>query len=155
MFGATVVAVAASGQSVGVVCDDRAVVRRMVAALLVRSGFEPVEVDLLGDLRRAIHHHAPAVAVVGLPMLGMTGLGVLPSLLAPCPRLQVVLLSGFETLRPVALEAGAAALVADDDPVQLRQHLLRIAASTVGVPAARSSAGVSPGTGRVSTKPSS
>lgn len=125
---------AVSEQSAAVVCDDRPGVRRMVAALLTRTGFGPVvEVDVLADLRVAAERHAPSVAVVGLPMLGMAGLGGVGALLASSPRMQVVLLSGFTSLRPAALRAGATALVAEDDPVGLQQHLLRIA-DGAGVP---------------------
>ena len=165
------VATTSHGPVTGLVCDDRAAVRRMVTALLLRCGYdETVAIDAAAALRGALDERRPTVAVVALPLLGMGGLTAVRDLLGPRPWLRLVLLSEFDELSGAAVEAGATALVPEDDPMLLQVHLLGVLASVdpsaagpvsvalpgtgqVVLPSARSGAGTSAGTGSRRTNP--
>jgi DNA-binding NarL/FixJ family response regulator len=129
----------------GVVCDDRDPVRRMVAGVLVRCGFEVAgRVADFATLRALVRAAGPTVAVVSLPVAGMTGLGAVRTLRAEAPGCMVVLLCSFDQLQVAALEAGARALVPEEDPQALREVLVDIAAAATCSPALPESTGVSP-----------
>lgn len=114
----------------GVVCDDRPAIRRSVGALLLRCGFEPSgEVETFAALHELVRRTRPAVVVLTLPLPGMSTLAAVGALRREAPGSEVVVLSAFETLEVAALEAGARALVPEDDPRMLYAILLDIAAS--------------------------
>jgi len=115
---------------VGVVCDDRADKRHAVARLLGQCGFAVGgAADGYLALRELVRTTQPTVAVVTLPLPGMNGLRAVRELREDAPACQIVLLSAFGQLDVAAVEAGAAALVLEDD-LQSLQHVLRgIAAS--------------------------
>ncbi len=154
----------------GVVCDDRAPVRRTVAGVLTRSGFTvAAEAQTFSRLRALVISEGPTVAVLTLPLTGMTGLAAVRALRAEAPGCEVVLLSSFDQLTVAAVEAGATALVAEDDPQALHAVVLGIAARSDGVievPAQRPQPAAEPdvdpapepaptGTGSTITNPSS
>lgn len=133
---------AAGPRPIGVVCDDRPAVRRVVTALLVRSGFDVAgEAASFADLRRLVAAERPAVAVLTLPLTGMTGLAAVRALRAEVPCCEIVVLSAFDQLHVAAVEAGATALVPEDSPRALWNVLVDVAARTrqsrVSVPCPR------------------
>ncbi len=110
---------------VGVVCDDRADKRHAVARLLGRCGFElGGAADGYLTLRELVRATQPDVAVVTLPLPGMNGLRAVRDLREAAPGCQIVLLSAFGQLDVAAVEAGAAALVPEDN-LQALQIVLR------------------------------
>lgn len=115
---------------VAVVCDDRAEVRHVVGRLLDRCGFSAVgAVDAYPALRALAREHQPAVVVVTLPLPGMNGLRAVREVHEDAPDCQIVLLSAFGQLDVAAVEAGAAALVPEDDLQALQSVLCGIAAA--------------------------
>jgi CheY-like chemotaxis protein len=127
---------------VAVVCDDRADLRHVVGRLLTRCGFTlGGTADGYQALRELVRATQPDVAVVTLPLPGMNGLRAVRDLREAAPHCQIVLLSAFGQLDVAALEAGAAALVPEDDPQALQAVLLRLSrqwhASMTALAAAR------------------
>lgn len=115
---------------VGVVCDDRADARHVVGRLLGRCGFElGGTADGYLALRELVQSTQPDVAVVTLPLPGMNGLRAVRDLREAAPDCQVVLLSAFGQLDVAAVEAGAAALVPEDDLQALQLVLQGIASA--------------------------
>lgn len=116
----------------GIVCDDRPTVRRTLAALVTRGGFAVVsEADSFSSLTDALHRWQPHVVVVSLPLVGMNGLVGVRDLRRQAPACQVVLLSLYDCLVPEALEAGALALLPEENPQALLGVLKWIAATQV------------------------
>ncbi|HEX2043420.1 MAG TPA: response regulator [Acidimicrobiales bacterium] len=95
-----------------VVCDDDPVVRRIVSAVLQRSGYSRVEqtefaseaVDLAQSLQ-------PDVIVLDLTLEGESGLEVIPELRAIAPDSRIVVYSGTEAMKVPARRAGAHAVL--------------------------------------------
>ncbi len=115
----------------GVVCDDRPAIRRSVCAALRRSGFEVVgEADSFTSLRGIVRATQPTVAVLSLPVVGLSSLAVVRVLHGESPACDLVILSAFKQLHVAALEAGAKALVPEEDPQALHDVLLSIAAES-------------------------
>lgn len=116
---------------VAVVCDDRPDVRHVVSRLLSRCGFDLGGVaDGYVALRGLVVITQPAVAVVTLPLPGMNGLRAVRDLRGLAPDCQIVLLSAFGQLDVAAVEAGAVALVPEDDPQALQLVLEGIAGAS-------------------------
>ena len=110
---------------VGVVCDDRRDARHVVARLLDGCGFAVAGMaDGYLSLRELIRTTQPDVAVVTLPLPGMNGLRAVRDLRDDAPDCQIVLLSAFGQLDVAAVEAGASALVPEED-LQGLQLVLR------------------------------
>lgn len=108
-----------------VVCDDRPDTRHVVGRLLGRCGFELAgTADGYLALRELVRTIQPHVAVVTLPLPGMNGLRAVRELREAAPGCQIVLLSAFGQLDVAAVEAGASALVPEDD-LQALQLVLR------------------------------
>ncbi len=106
--------------------------RRRVGALLVRCGFEvAAEVDSFTALHDVVQRTQPAVVVLSLPLPGMSTLAAVQALREEAPESAIVVLSAFETLGIAALEAGARALVPEDDPRMLVVVLDELAASWI------------------------
>ena len=127
----------------GVVCDDRPALRRTVTSLLTRSGFSVSgEVRHFDELRDLVLRAGPTVAIVTLPTPGLSGLAAISGLRAAAPATELILLSAFSNLEPDAREAGALALVSEDDPLALQALLLAVSrrwhASMAAVVAQRS-----------------
>jgi len=100
----------------GVVCDDRPAVHRAVTSLLARCGFAVVgEADRFDQLRALLTRTAPTVAILCLPVTGRTGLSAISELSAVAPQCALVVLSAYGNLALAAREAGACALVPEDD----------------------------------------
>lgn len=139
-----------------VVCDDRPALRDPVVRLLTACGFEVPEVTaLFTGLASLIRRHEARVVLIALPLTGMSGLKAVGALAATAPDCEIVLLSPSSTLELAALEAGARALVPEEDLRVLRGVLLEIAAAPrrLQLPVARGQA-VDVPRGRASTKPS-
>ncbi len=157
----------------GVVCDDRPEVRRTVTAVLTRCGFVVVgEVETFPELCDVVQEAQPVVAVMSLPVAGMGSLAAVSALRAQAPACEVVVLSAFDQLQLAAFEAGAKALVPEDDPQTLKAVLTDIRAEVLAqaerrLPPAPRTQGVAPSTpatssdvplrcnGSVTTNPSS
>ncbi len=113
-----------------ILCHDDPEMRDAVAATIERAGFVLVgktergleAVGLAGDVR-------PDVAVIHLALLGTLGLRLIPTLQAAAPGCLVVVLSPLDTLVVPALEAGAHAVVAENDVLGLAAELGAIARS--------------------------
>lgn len=115
----------------GAVCDDRAAVRRTVTGLLVGCGFQVAgEAVGFAGFTELLARVQPRVAVVGLPLAGRNGLHAVGALHAAAPGCEVVLLSAFSSgIERAAIDAGAWAVVGEQDPRALRRVLLDIARS--------------------------
>lgn len=113
-----------------ILCLDEAGMRRAVGAIIERAGFSLVgetdrgldAVGLAGDV-------CPDVAIIHLALLGTLGLRLIPTLQAAAPGCLVVAISPLGTLVGAALEAGAHAVVADNDVLGLATELEAIARS--------------------------
>jgi DNA-binding NarL/FixJ family response regulator len=115
----------ATAAQTGVVCDDRPAVRRTVTSLLARCGFAvDGEADRFEELCALLSRTAPTVAILTLPIAGRTGLSAITELRAVAPRCALVVLSAYGNLELAAREAGACALVPEDD-LQALQIVLR------------------------------
>lgn len=148
---------AACEQRVAVVCDDRAELRGPVLRLLSAVGFDVVAVvDAFAEVPALVRDHGACLAVVALPLTGLSGLRAVRALRAAAPGCEVVLLSPSSGLEPAALEAGARALVPEDDLRALRHVLRELAAEPVAVrlPRARTQSDDVAARGSVSTNPS-
>ncbi len=152
----------------GVVCDDRSEVRQAVVAVLTRCGFQAVGVTGYSELRHHVHEVQPTVVVLSLPVVGISSLDVVGTLCGEAPACEIVILSAFHELHLAAIEAGAGALVPEEDPLALQAVLLQVAARQRGaamvnpVPAQATSAAAATGasacagrTGNSSTNPES
>lgn len=130
----------------GVVCDDRTEMRHRVAGVLGRSGYRLAEqAGTFDELLAAVDRSHPAVVVLTLPVAGASGLVAVTTLRERAPWCAVVVVSSFAELQLAALEAGAVALVHEDDPVALHRVLLALRHQDtdphLAVPAPRSAAG--------------
>lgn len=144
-------------EMVAVVCDDRPDSLVPVVRLLVATGFDVAAVTAsFTAVPALVLEHTACVAVVALPLTGMSGLLAVRALRLAVPSCEVVLLSPTGTLELAALEAGARALVPEDDLRLLRRVLREIAEAPLQVrlPRARAQSDDAP-RGSVSTKPPS
>lgn len=92
-----------------------------------RSGFEVVgEVASAADAVVAVELASPDALVLDLALTGALGLGILAAVGAAAPGCAVVLLSSFDGMRRVALEAGAYEVVASSDLRGLERALRRL-----------------------------
>ncbi|MDP9431129.1 MAG: hypothetical protein M3Q47_20710 [Actinomycetota bacterium] len=104
--------------------------RTAVTALLEGCGFDLVGVpEHFVQLVEVVERTTPNVAVVALPVPGANGLAAVRELSGAAPDCSVVVLSSFPGLRGAALEAGARALVGEDDLRALQTVLLDVACS--------------------------
>ncbi len=95
-----------------VVCDDDPVVRRIVTAVLQRSGYSRVEqtefasetVDLAQSLQ-------PDIIVLDLTLEDESGLDAIPELRAVTPESRIVVYTGTEAMKAPARRAGAHAVL--------------------------------------------
>ena len=110
---------------IGIVCDDRPAMRRTIISLLTRSGFSVGgEVAHYQDLHDLVLDTAPTLAIVTLPTPGLNGLTAITALHLAAPTTELVLLSAFGSLDLPAREAGALALVPEDNLGGLQAVLL-------------------------------
>jgi len=115
---------------VAVICDDRPALRDAVLRLLMACGFDvPVVTESFAKLGRLVMAHEACLVVVALPLTGMSGLQAVRELSSAAPDCEILLLSPSSTLELAALEAGARALVPEDDLRVLRAVVLEIAAA--------------------------
>jgi DNA-binding NarL/FixJ family response regulator len=93
-------------------------------------GFEvPAITESFAELGPLALAHEACLIVVALPLTGMSGLGAVRELRSAAPDCEIVLLSPSGSLELAALEAGARALVPEDDLRVLRAVALEIAAA--------------------------
>lgn len=120
----------ASGGSVrwtGVVCDDRAAVRRQTSSVLGRCGITVVgQAQGFVPLLSLVLRVRPLLAVITLPLAGTSGLTSVAAVRAAAPTCQVLLLSALGNLDAAAREAGAWAALTEDDPQGLSAVLRRL-----------------------------
>jgi DNA-binding NarL/FixJ family response regulator len=115
---------------VAVICDDRPQLRDAVRLLLKACGFDvPAVTEAYAKLAPLALSHGACLAVVALPLTGMSGLRAVTELRSAAPDCEIVLLSPAASLELAALEAGALALVPEDDLRVLRAVVLEIAAA--------------------------
>lgn len=146
-------------EMVAVVCDDRPAFRHAVVRLLMGCGFDVAAVTeafpSVADL--ALSHRA-CVVVVSLPLTGLAGLQAVRELRVKAPDCDVILMSPSPALQPAARDAGALALLPEDDLRALRTLLQEIARTPrrVRLPRARGHGDGSPAaaSGNASTNPS-
>lgn len=123
----------------GVVCDDRAAVRRRVSTQLERAGIGVAGgADSFVPLLKLVLRMDPDVAVVTLPLAGTSGMTAVRALRAAAPGCEVVVLSAIGNLEGAAREAGALAVLPEDDPRALAvvlAELVRRTAATASPPA--------------------
>lgn len=117
-----------SEQPVGVVCDDRTAFRRRVSRQLERVGIGLAgEADSFVPLLKLVLRTNPLVAVVTLPLPGTSGMTAVSALRAASPGCEVVVLSALGNLEVAAHEAGALAVLAEEDPLALLDVLSALA----------------------------
>ena len=101
-----------AGTSTAVVCDDDPVVRRIVTAVLQRSGYRRVEQAEFAsetvDLAEALQ---PDVIVLDLTLDGESGLDAIPELRRVAPGSLIVVYSASEAMKVPARRAGAHAVL--------------------------------------------
>ena len=111
-----------------VLCDDDAVVRRVVTDLVQECGFEVV-----GQAERALEALVLAemtkahVLVLDLSLKGVSGTDVIPAVRTAAPGTQIVVYTAFDTLARLAEEEGVADVVRKDEPGKLEAALRRVA----------------------------
>jgi DNA-binding NarL/FixJ family response regulator len=126
---------------VAVICDDRPQLRDAVRLLLEACGFDVLAVtEAYPELAPLALDHGACLAVVALPLTGMSGLRAVNDFRSAAPACEIVLLSPTASLELAALEAGARALVPEDDLRVLRAVALEVAAAPrpLRLPQARS-----------------
>lgn len=95
-----------------VVCDDDAMVRRIVTAVLTRCGYPSVSTTPSGvEAVRLAAELQPEVIVLDLQLDGESGLDALPLLRAAAPGTPVIVYSGSRHDKPHAMAAGAFAVI--------------------------------------------
>lgn len=131
------------------VCDDDTTTSRALGAILARCGFEVVaSVDSFGAALIEAGLSQPDVVVLELATAGDLGVRVVDALKSGFPDCAIVVLSPFETLRDLLLEAGAYAVVsnAGRDLREVERCLVRLSqelhrsASDPAVPVAQGAA---------------
>ena len=124
----------------GVVCDDRPDVRRRLTAQLRRCGISVVgEADGFVGLLTLVLRTRPVLVVFTLPVSGTSGLTAVSALHAAAPSCALVLLSAARNLEQAAREAGAYAVLPEEDPLSLNRVLAALVASAPAVVAGSSS----------------
>ncbi len=119
---------AEEGRLRALVCDDDAMVRRVVSGLLTGLGYLVVaEVDLATDALRVVELTKPHLVVLDVALMGLSGIEAIPSILSASPGTRIVVFSAFDTVRGDALAAGAAAVVDKSDPEGLEETLRQLA----------------------------
>ena len=95
-----------------VVCDDDYAARQVAAFELRDAGYDVVaEVALATDLLAVVGALRPALVVVDVSLMGMTGIEAIPDIRRLSPASSVVVFSAFDSAREAALAAGADAVV--------------------------------------------
>lgn len=95
-----------------VVCDDDPVVRRIVTAVLERSGYARVEqTEFASETVELAQTLQPDVIVLDLTLDGESGLSVIPELRLVAPESHIVVYSGTEAQKVPARRAGAHAVL--------------------------------------------
>lgn len=138
-----------------VVCDDAGSLRTAVERVVMAAGFQVRGVvTTYAEVAPLVLAQSARVAVAALPLTGMTGLRAVQALRWTAPDCEVVLLASSDVLELAALEAGARALVPDDDLRVLRDVLCALFAELrpgqIPLQRTQSDAGVA---GSVSTNP--
>lgn len=150
---------ASCDEMVAVVCHDRPSLRTAVVRLLEVCGYEVrAATESFDECAGIALAQRACVVVVALPLTGVRGLTAVKALREDAPDCELVLMSPATALERAAIEAGARALVPEDDLRVLRTVLQEIAlAARVRVPQARdqSDGVVEAPAGTLSTNPSS
>jgi len=116
--------------AVAIVCDDRPRFRDAVVRLVRACGFEvPAVTEDFSAVEPLVQQHGARMAVVALPLTGMSGLLAAKAFTSAAPGCELVLVSHSDTLLDAALDAGARALVPESDLRVLRRVLLEVAAA--------------------------
>lgn len=111
-----------------VVCDDRDDMRRTVAALVERCGIKvEATVASVTALLAVVGQITIDVTVLSLPVCGPGGLSAITAVHKVAAQCQVIALCPFEGLAASAHEAGARALVGEEDLRALETVLLAVA----------------------------
>jgi DNA-binding NarL/FixJ family response regulator len=106
-----------------------------VLNVLTHTGFASAgDCDTFPAFRDLVQATQPTVSVVTLPLAGMSCLAAVRDLRQAAPACEVVVLSHYDQLQVAAVEAGARALVPEDDPRALRAVMLAIAAEQAAAP---------------------
>ena len=99
-----------------IVCDDDPSVRQVVSFLVQDCGFDVVaETDMVPDLVAAVRAAQPALLVLDLYLVGLSGLAALRELLEVAPGCKVVVYSAHDAWEQQAMAAGATTFVAKPD----------------------------------------
>ncbi len=109
-------------------CHDNAAVSRVLAAHVERAGFTvAAETDRGSEAVRLAGELRPDIAIIHLALLGTLGLRLIPTLQAAAPGCLVIGISPLDTLVEAALDAGAHAVIVEDDLRGLTGELQAIA----------------------------
>lgn len=101
-----------SPELTAIVCDGEPDTRSVVVRLAEDAGYEVVgAVDTAPDAIALTRMLQPQLVVIDQDLPYLTGLAVLPQLKEASPSTEVLLLTRDETLRDVAMEAGAFGVV--------------------------------------------
>lgn len=89
--------------------DDDPAIRRSLGRLLERAGFEVATAASMAEAYERIDEATPRFAVVDLNLSDGHGMELVSELIAACPGIRVVVLTGYDSIASsvVAIKAGA------------------------------------------------
>jgi CheY-like chemotaxis protein len=111
-----------------VVCDDDAMLRRVVATVLTDCGYEVVaQTEFAWDTIDMAKELGPDVILLDLSLVGMSGVEAIPQIKEAAPDTHVVVFSAFDSMLADAERHGATAAVNKSDLEGLEEVLRRLA----------------------------
>lgn len=111
-----------------VVCDDDPVVRRIVTAVLRRSGYSRVEqTEFASETVELAQTLQPDVIVLDLTLEGESGLEAISELRAVTPESRIVVYTATEAMKVPARRAGAHAVLSKVSMASVRDLELAVA----------------------------
>jgi two-component system nitrate/nitrite response regulator NarL len=105
-----------------VLCDDHVLFTESLASALEQAGHDVVATAAtVRDGVTAVRAHAPDVCLLDVSFPGANGVDAIPDVLAACPQVKVVMLSGTDPPDVVAqaFRSGASGYVRKDQPLNV------------------------------------
>ena len=80
------------------IVDDESAIRALLATVLKKAGYDPIEVSDAASLREAFSGPGPEVILLDLKLPDADGLELLPQIKKHWPATEVIILTGFATI---------------------------------------------------------